>query len=249
MRTRTSTTRLASAAIFASLVFASCSTAASPSPSSSGAAASAPVAPSAARPATSPSPSPTPTPTLPPLPPTGSLPVRGSAWEIGVTAAPAPDGMLYVLVGRPDGGVLALLDRSGEPRPGWPITIADAPSCYGLLPSTDCSVRVLCQANVSGGGVTPVRAFAFAPNGRPRAGWPIELACCPDGLIVARVIGDDLVVNERELDPELTTSWVTTIAADATVRRDPGHRSRQRPLPHPSAGRRFGRRQPRRHWT
>lgn len=127
--------------------------------------------------------------------------------------------MLYVLVSRPDGGVLALLDRSGEPRPGWPITIADAPSCGVLLPAADGSVRVLCQAGLPNGGVTSVRAFGIDPNGRPMAAWPIELACCPDGLIVARVIGDDLIVNERKIDPELVMSQVTTIAADGTVRR------------------------------
>jgi hypothetical protein len=216
MRTRISSTRLASVAIVASLVLASCSTTASPSPGSSGAAASASVAPSLDAPATA-RPSPTPTPTLPPLPPTGSLPVHGSAGVASV--GPAPDGMLFVLASRPDGGVLALLDRSGEPRPGWPITIPDAPSCGVLLPAADGSVRVLCQAEVLGGGVTPVHAFAFDQNGRQRAGWPIELACCPGGLIVARVIGDDLVMNERELDPELVTSRVTTIAADGTIRR------------------------------
>lgn len=200
----------------ACLVFASCSTAASPSPSSTDAAASASAAPS---PTASPpaSPSSNLTPTLPPLPPTGSLPVHGTAGVAGV--APAPDGMLYVLVSRQDGGVLARLDGSGEPRPGWPITIPDAPSCAVLLPAADGSVRVLCQAEVLGGGVTPVRAFAFDQNGRLRAGWPIELACCPDGLIVARVIGDDLVMNERELDPEFVTSRVTTIAADGTIHR------------------------------
>ena len=93
------------------------------------------------------------------------------------------------------------------------------PAARIVLPAEDGSVRVLCQGYEPGGDVAPVRAFAFDPNGRPRSGWPIDLSCCPDGLIVARVIGDVLTVNERELDPELVTSRVTTIAADGTIAR------------------------------
>jgi hypothetical protein len=205
-------------AVVAILLVAACAPAASPSPVASASGAPASFAAAESNPPVASS-APTATPTLPPLPPSGSLPVRGSAWEIGVVASPASDGQLYVLVGRPDGAVLALLDQRGQPRPGWPVTIADAPGCRVVLPAADGSVRVLCQGYTPGGSPTPARAFAFDPNGRPRAGWPVDLSCCPDGLIVSRVIGDVLIVNERELDPGLVTSRVTTIAADGTIAR------------------------------
>ena len=218
MRRHRTPVRSIGAAIVAFVLVAACAPTASPSPIASGAAAQASSAPAESSPPVVSSP-PTATSTLPALQPTGSLPVRGSAWEIGVVTSPAPDGQLYVLVGRPDGGVLALLDRAGSHDLAGRSRSPTRLSAEVVLAAADGTVRVLCQEEVPGGGVTTVRAFAFDLNGRPRSGWPIDLACCPDGLIVARVIGDALTVNERELDPELVTSRVTTIAADGTIAR------------------------------
>ena len=39
--------------------------------------------------------------------------------------APGSGGTLFVSVPRPGGSVLALLDHSGRPRPGWPVDLGD----------------------------------------------------------------------------------------------------------------------------
>lgn len=133
--------------------------------------------------------------------------------------APAPGGALYVLASQPDGSVLTLLDRSGRPSPGWPITIGEAPTCNVLLTADDGSVRVVCPtSDLNSGEVRPAQAFAFNPNGRPKPGWPIELTCCSNGQFVGRVIGDTLTVYDRQYADGTVTSRVVAIMADGTVR-------------------------------
>jgi len=162
---------------------------------------------------------PTASPSLPPLPAPAGLPLRGSAREIGeqVLMAPRPDGSLFISIPRPDGSVLALLDPSGRPRPGWPITVQDSTLCEQLLPVDDGSVRVVC-------GVRPdpvpvdARAFAFDAGGRSMAGWPVQLR--PGIWNAGRVIGDDLTVFSGEWFGQVShEAWVTTVAADGSIRR------------------------------
>ena len=154
-----------------------------PNPTSSAAVPSASIA-ALATPAWTPVPVPTTrataSPSLPALAATASLPVRGSAREIGeqVLMAPGPDGGLYVSIPRARGAILALLDRSGRPRPGWPMTIDKATVCDTLLPVDDGSVRVVCDGTDLprfDNDMSDVRAFAFMPDGRPLAGWPVRL--------------------------------------------------------------------------
>jgi hypothetical protein len=83
---------------------------------------------------------------------------------------PGPAGGLYVLVPAERGSIVALLDASGKPRLGWPIAL-DKTACKLPAPASDGSIRVVCAI------YDPVsRAYAFTPDGRPIAGWPVELA-------------------------------------------------------------------------
>jgi len=133
---------------------------------------------------------------LPPLPASAALPVRSSAREHSdhlVLTAPGPDQGVYVLIPmRKSPAVLALLDSMGRPRAGWPIVVPGATFCHQLLPVGDGSIRVVCtMENPDGNMFDPLGAFAFNPNGRLLAGWPVEL----EGIfITGRVVGDDLVL-------------------------------------------------------
>jgi hypothetical protein len=142
--------------------------------------------------------SPSPTATLTPGPspyPAALLPVRETLVEnqAFLLLAPAPDGALYVLTPHGDAAVLARLDRSGAPAPGWPVTLPHTTHCEFLAAAADGSVRAICDAtDIKQPELCcdTVRAFALDAEGLPLRGWPVEL----DTTAAARVVGDDLVV-------------------------------------------------------
>ncbi|HLA17679.1 MAG TPA: hypothetical protein VJZ72_12360 [Candidatus Limnocylindrales bacterium] len=130
--------------------------------------------------------------------------------------APGPRGSLYVSVPKAGNTVLARLDASGRPSPGWPKLIKGASPCGLLLPVNDGSVRVVCQFpdDQTTEGPPPERAFAFDAGGRPLPGWPVELPCCFTG----RVIGDELTVYVEEVvGSDFEVGWIVTVTADGTV--------------------------------
>ena len=139
--------------------------------------------------------------------------------------APGPDGTLFVSIPSSGGSVLALLDRSGGLRPGWPIVVKDSTSCRRPLPADDGSVRVICNGTdlpVYDNDPSNVRAFAFDAGGRSMAGWPVTLR--PGQA--ERVIGGQMTVVEEQIltdtaDVGVTTShvaWRATIAANGATR-------------------------------
>ena len=139
--------------------------------------------------------------------------------------APGPDGTLFVSIPSSGGSVLALFDRSGGLRPGWPIVVKNSTSCGRPLPADDGSVRVICNGTdlpVYDNDPSNVRAFAFDAGGRSIAGWPVTLR--PGSA--ERVIGGQMTVVEEQIltdtaDVGVTTShvaWMTTVAADGTTR-------------------------------
>ncbi len=157
------------------------------------------------------------------------LTVGGSGQELGtaVLMAPRADGGLYVTVPTPDGTVLALLDPSGRPADGWPITIPDTTGCDLLLPADDGSVRVVCtMENPNGDQFNPVGAFGYDASGGSLPGWPVILGDHGAvGHVAGRVIGNDLailawttrgdVIAEGEPSAD---GWILAIAADGTAR-------------------------------
>jgi hypothetical protein len=159
-----------------------------------------------------------------PSPAPGALPVRGSAREIGmrVQMAPGPGGNLFVAIPRPGGSVIALLDRTGAPRPGWPIVVKDSTWCDLVLPVADGSVRLVCTLeNPDGNRFEPVGAVAFDSTGRLMPGWPADL----QGFsVTGRVVGDDLTLfTRRSLDDVVkagqptTDGGLMTVAADGVI--------------------------------
>lgn len=158
----------------------------------------------------------------------GQLPVRGSADDIGpqVRMAPASDGSLYVSIPDAGGTVITRVLSTGASAAGWPIFLDGATPCGLLVPAADGSVRVVCSFPIEGygEGAVPERAFAFAADGRPLDGWPVDI---PGQYgFVGRVIGSDLVLFFEELlasefqpgQPMPGHAWVATIARDGTVR-------------------------------
>jgi hypothetical protein len=134
--------------------------------------------------------------------------------------AAGQDGTLFVSIPQSAGSVLARLDRSGRPRPGWPITVKGSTSCELLEPVDDGSVRLVCTADdlTSSPGESPAQAFAFDAAGRPLAGWPIDLPCCPSGHVVGRVVGDELTLLGSRYRGETVDAWIVSVAADGSVR-------------------------------
>jgi hypothetical protein len=137
--------------------------------------------------------------------------------------AQGPDGGLYVSIPRPGGSVLTLLDRSGRPRPGWPIAVNVSTECGLLVPLEDGSVRVVCTLeNPNGNTFSPIGAFAFDSNGRLLAGWPVDLGDDGvEGYSAGRGIGDDLTVYAWATvgdTRETGNAWIMTVAADGAVR-------------------------------
>jgi len=180
-------------------------------------------------PSTSPTASASPSPGVPPVATT--LPVASGMVQL----APGPDGGVYVLVNGDVGdSVLALLDASGRPRPGWPIALRGW-SCDNPSPGTsiwapsvadDGSVRIVCYAVDEMEG-NP-RAFAFDETGGLLAGWPVELP----GTVYAqpRVIGDRLFVVVQEILAQdgatggyPGTFRVVTVATDGVLRTGASH--------------------------
>jgi len=208
--------------ILAALLVVACGSATSPDPSTTPPLAAPPrSSPSAVTPLATPGAS-TAWPSLPPAPPSASLPVRGSAREIGVLTAAGPDGTVYVAISKPDGSVLALLESSGRPRPGWPILVKDSTSCGRPMPVEDGSVRIICTLENRAQDVFgPTRAFAVESNGRMLAGWPVDLGDHgAEGFAAARVIGDALTIYAwATIDSrEFQNSWIMTVDADGAVR-------------------------------
>jgi hypothetical protein len=139
-----------------------------------------------------------------PKPSTASklLPVKGSGRDAGteIRMAPGPEGGVYVSVPakagiRGGGSVVALLDKGGQPRAGWPIRLSGVDSCDLLLAASDGSVRVVCfvpnQEEGLNGAVR--RAFAFDSGGLALPGWPVDVG----DAFTGRVIGTDLTMVER----------------------------------------------------
>jgi hypothetical protein len=204
---------IATAAMACALVVAACGPAPSlsRSPSASSSAPSASQTPAAA--------TLTPSSGTTPGAPTATLPVQGSAREIGelIRTAAAPDGGVFVSIPHESGSILVLLDKSGNPRPGWPITVEGTTSCPGVLPASDGSVRLVC-ANVGRDDVdflAPRTAFAFDANAVPLAGWPVELGCCYE---THRVVGDTLVLLQLPEEGEPAAVVPVTVGRDGAMR-------------------------------
>ena len=151
----------------------------------------------------------------------GTLPVRGSARELGerVRMAPGPGGTLFASIPSPNGSVLlTLLDSTGRPRPGWPIKLADAADCGLLLAVADGSVRVVCQlANQELN--SRVRAQAFDSDGVSLPGWPVEFE---GNTNAGRMVGDELTMVVTKFGPDVGDFHeveVVAIALDGSIRR------------------------------
>lgn len=226
---RTSTMRVA-ITVIVGLLIAACAPASSPASSIATPPSNPPASSAAASPGAGPSSTAAASTSVPPLSATASLPVNGSAREIGnrVLTAPGPNGSLYVSIPGSDGSVLALLDPTGLPRPGWPITVDDSTSCGLLLPVDDGSVRLVCfgaDLPQRGGDPSRVRAFAFDTGGRPLAGWPVELPFGWPAGFVGSMVGNKLMhftEQRRGLDVGSGSvsyeAWVTSVAVDGTLR-------------------------------
>ena len=165
---RSSLSRFATTTVVGLLVVA-CASATSPAPVTTSRPSGPPASSSAsATPTSTPSATPGPTgaptasPSLQPSPASATLPVRGSGEEIGrdLQMTPGPAGGLFVSIDTEHYPGVAILDSSGKPRPGLPIACGGAPAL-----AADGSIRAVCGN----------RAYAFAPDGRPMAGWPVEL--------------------------------------------------------------------------
>lgn len=199
----------------------------SPSPSSTLAAS---AAPSAAHPTSALAPTPAPTPTPTPTDATSSaepviaakLPVKGDGRELGtgILMAPGPGGGLYVLIPGRNGGVVALLGKTGQPRSGWPVLLAGLDGCDLLLPVADGSVRVVCSVPPTDDGLdsTVRRAFAFGPNGRALSGWPVDVG----DAFAGRMIDGELTMLETPYlgdTPAADVMRMLIIRPDGSVQR------------------------------
>jgi hypothetical protein len=199
---------------------------ASPGGSSSGSGAPSTAPPSIATPGAATTPPATQAPTSVPSPyPVAALPVRGQTIMAGaeLLLAPAPDGALYVVIPGEDGAVLARLDESGAPTPGWPVALPHTTRCDFLGAAADGSVRAICDAtdiDQPEWCCDTVRAFALDADGRPLHGWPVEI----DITDVARIVGDDLLVlsdlpvtDLEEIGRVTTKARLSRIGPDGVV--------------------------------
>ncbi|OGO57426.1 MAG: hypothetical protein A2Z32_04155 [Chloroflexi bacterium RBG_16_69_14] len=122
--------------------------------------------------------------------------------------------------------MLALLDRGGQARPGWPIAVKDSTSCGLLLPVGDGSVRIVCNATdlpQPDDDRADVRAFAFDAGGRPLTGWPVQLRLGWPAGYVGAVVGDELIYFTEQrvaLNPNTVSyeAWVTRVAVNGATR-------------------------------
>lgn len=151
------------------------------------------------------------------------LPVKDSRRDIGmeIRMAPGPEAGVYVSIPAHDGQTVALLGRNGKPRSGWPIHLTGVAGCADLLSATDArfpmlgSVWVVCTVRQSDDGLGPTvrRAFAFTPDGRSFAGWPLDVA---DGF-EARLLGATLVMIVQPYEGDVVESGATTRAHITSV--------------------------------
>ena len=149
-----------------------------------------------------------------------ALPVHEYARGAGedVLLAPGPVGDLYVSIPTLDGSVLAMLDRSGQLLPGWPIFIPGKGPCGQVLPVDDGTVRAVCPPPPERPSASD-RVWAFDIGGKTMPGWPVDLrlACCGTG----RIVGDALIVHGIEVQEGGSgPGWaLLTLAVDGSVRR------------------------------
>jgi hypothetical protein len=131
-----------------------------------------------------------------------------------------PDGSLFVSIPMESGAVLAILDRNGKPRPGWPIALARGTTCRELQVSQDGSVRALCTLQDPDGSPSSDGAVAFDSSGRMLTGWPVSLGA---DLLSARLSGGDLTILaswplvDLEDGRPNEALGVVTVAADGSV--------------------------------
>ena len=146
-----------------------------------------------------------------------TLPVKGSGGD-EIRLAPGPDGRLWVSIPSKGGMVVALLDGTGKPSPGWPVLLRGVDGCDKLLPVSDATLRIVCSVSAHDG---LARAFSYDANGEPRAGWPVDIA---DGS-AGSLHGDELVLLANPLlhtGGEAGQRWpvaVVTIRPDGTQRK------------------------------
>ncbi len=221
----TSILQVALTAILGPLVVA-CAAATVPVATSPGPSGHASSAPSPALETATPTSSMTASPSVIGSPASMNLDIRGSAREIGerILLAPGPNGTLFVTIPHPNGAILVLLDGSGRPRPGWPITVQNSTGCGLMFLVDDGSVRVVCDGTDLprfDNDPSDVRVFAFDAGGRLMAGWPVQLRPGFAGVMV----GDELTLLATQwLTDTVATGvvsheiWVTTLSADGSVR-------------------------------
>ena len=157
----------------------------------------------------------------PPAAQPASIPIRGSADQIGnrVLMAPGPNGGLYVSIPRPpDGPVLVLLDRDGRPSPGWPLAFGQSSACWLLLPVADGSVRLACTRWDFPDAT--LWAFAFDASGRAMPGWPVNLGT-GSSLYAGRMIGEELrILTGAVVPPDGAQEfWITSVGVDGVPHR------------------------------
>jgi hypothetical protein len=88
--------------------------------------------------------------------------------------------------------------------------------CYLPAPATDGSIRLVCGFYSDTDG----RAFAFTPDGRPIAGWPVELPGRSASAAQPVVDGDELHV--MAFDPgDPVALRLVAVAPDGTLRTGP----------------------------
>lgn len=167
-----------------------------------------------------------------------ALPVASGTAQL----APGPDGGTYVLTttanagiaGRSGRSVLALLDRAGDPRPGWPIAV-DGWSCAnpysGAWPpevASDGSVTVACLSWADGGFSVRMTVSTFDVSGNLVANWwyadePSGRPRVVDGrlLVIAREVKEqEVTLPDGQVDTRYqTTYWLDEVAGDGTTRR------------------------------
>ena len=167
----------------------------------------------------------------PPLATPASFPVKnGSA-----LMAPGPDGGAWVLVvdpaiqaGAASTSVVALLDRAGAPRPGWPIAFhgwdcGGVATPHQLMVATDGSIRLDCAADTVGEAPQRHVALALSADGSALPGWPVELPQSGGGASVIvgdelRVLASDIASTEGSVVSAQPASWwLISVSADGTV--------------------------------
>lgn len=171
-----------------------------------------------------PSPNPSGAPASAPPMIAASLPVKGSGRDLGtqIRMAPGPDGRLWISIPAKGGPVVALLDNTGKPSPGWPILLPGVDGCDQLLAVADASIRVVCSVRPAIGGPYDAiaRVFALDANARSMPGWPVDI---DDGSI-GRMDGDQLTMLANPIlhfGGESGEQWpvaMVRIAADGTRR-------------------------------